>query len=371
MVDMNYNNGTLASTVGVQLNSATAVEYGSTINFGTGNQVETDNDYYEFTPTGPLETPTPTSPINGATGQSTTPTLQASAFTGGSGVHQDSQFQVCSNSTCTGGSDPLRDYTAGSATTSWVVSPALTGGTTYFWRVRYQDDANDWSGWSAMTGTPRGEFTTLSASYGVTFSGTNAGNPGTQNGETDNTTTGWTNILNNGTTNVWSSNQTLPFSFDFYGSPVTQYKISCNGLLTFDTAASGPPSGDNVVLPSATAPDKSIAFFWDTYGATSGNDEASVKTFGTSPDRQLWIRWLSLSLGASSYSYFALVLEETTNNIYAVRYNYFSGSVASTAGVQLDSSTGVTYNDSITINWTGTSDVAESNNDYYTFTPTP
>ncbi|MFZ5468158.1 MAG: hypothetical protein ACOZIN_01870, partial [Myxococcota bacterium] len=39
----------------------------------------------------------------------------------------------------------------GGATTSWLVAPALTEGTQYFWQVRYQDSVGGWSNFSNET----------------------------------------------------------------------------------------------------------------------------------------------------------------------------------------------------------------------------
>ena len=41
---------------------------------------------------------------------------------------------------------------------------------------------------------------------------------------------------------AWSTVQTLPFAFNFNGSPVTQYKVSTSGVLTFDANAATAPS---------------------------------------------------------------------------------------------------------------------------------
>ncbi len=48
--------------------------------------------------------------------------------------------------------------------------------------------------------------------------------------------TGWTSIQAASATPVWSATQSLPFSFNFNGAPVTQYKVSTTGILTFDIA---------------------------------------------------------------------------------------------------------------------------------------
>ena len=76
-------------------------------------------------------------------------------------------------------------------------------------------------------------FWAQTSTYTVSFSA-NAGNPLGLNTDADASTAGWT-AIHAGTlsANAWSPAQTIPFAFQFYGSPVTQYKVSANGLLTF------------------------------------------------------------------------------------------------------------------------------------------
>jgi len=63
-----------------------------------------------------------------------------------------------------------------------------------------------------------------------------AGNPQGLNTQRDNLTSQWTSITTGPySTNAWSTPQTLPFAFEVYGQPVTQYRVSQNGLLTFNT----------------------------------------------------------------------------------------------------------------------------------------
>ncbi len=206
-----------------------------------------------------------------------------------------------------------------------------------------------------------------------------AGNPGGLNTETDNSTVGWTTILNGGiASNLWSFPVTIPFSFNFYGQPVTSFRVSPNGLLTFSTATTNPPN-DNVALPSATMPDSTIAVFWDRFTAappTGSNDRVYYKVFGSAPNRQLWIKWYSMEYGnptassSSVYAYFACVLEEGTNKIFLVDYNYHfpSTGFTTTVGVQDNSTTAVqvTASPSIDLNTGGSSN---ADNDYYEFTP--
>ena len=62
--------------------------------------------------------------------------------------------------------------------------------------------------------------------------------------------TSWTSILaGNNASPAWSPTQTIPFSFDFNGSAVTDYKVSSSGVLTFTTSAATAPGYTNVAIP--------------------------------------------------------------------------------------------------------------------------
>ncbi|MBK9479022.1 MAG: hypothetical protein IPN99_09335 [Bacteroidetes bacterium] len=157
---------------------------------------------------------------------------------------------------------------------------------------------------------------------------------------------GWNNIL--GATNAnpaWSATQTLPFGFSFNGAPVTQYKVSSSAILTFDVAtALAAPTYTKAALPSALIPDNSVCI-WGLAGKGT-NDYVSTKTFGTAPNRQYWIHFSSFGYGTvasdgSNYTYWSIVLEETSNNIYIVdsRTGGYASTKKVSAGIQINSTT--------------------------------
>ncbi|MEO1381666.1 MAG: hypothetical protein AAFV78_00330, partial [Bacteroidota bacterium] len=212
------------------------------------------------------------------------------------------------------------------------------------------------------------------ASYQVSFSD-GTGNPGGLNTETDAASVAtWDTVLNASlAANTWSAPATIPFPFDFFGSPVTQYVVSGNGLLTFDVnaALTTPPVNANTDLPNALLPDSTIAAMWDEFTVNppiGTNDRVVSKTFGTAPDRQHWIKWFSYEIGGVGFSYFAIVLEEKTNRVYVVDlYSAGSPLLTTTVGVQLDASTAVQFgNDSIPQAGNGS---GNADNDYWEFTP--
>lgn len=190
--------------------------------------------------------------------------------------------------------------------------------------------------------------------------------------------TGWTSIQAASATPVWSSTQTLPFAFNFNGAPVTQYKISTTGVLTFDVAtALAAPSATNLSLPNAAIPNKSVCVWGITCSGT--NDNIVTKTFGTAPNRQYWVQYSSCSnvANANIFAYWAFVFDETTNKIHIVdqRTAATSGAtaIAITAGVQINSTTALSVSGSPALASTTATTAGNydgpADNTYYTFTP--
>jgi hypothetical protein len=210
-----------------------------------------------------------------------------------------------------------------------------------------------------------------------------AGNPGGLNTDADASTTAWIEaIAPTASANSWSDTIGIPFAFDFYGTPVTHFKVSGNGVVTFDTSATALPSDINTNLPAtagANIPNNSILGFWDSFSGAPNlgtNDRVYTKLFGTAPNRQLWIRYHSYEYGlsatggaASSFTYWAMAIEEGTNKVYVIDQNYHSGGAALTAtvGVQKDATVAVQFADSLMIMAAGGS--ANPDNDYYEFIP--
>jgi len=123
-----------------------------------------------------------------------------------------------------------------------------------------------------------------------------AGNPGGINQEMDYEIGSWTLAMDGGfTTNKWSNAISLPFAFEFYGQNFTSAHASANGVLTF-TNNPGSVPGNNTSLPSNALPDYSVAAFWEEFALTPpilSGDDVMIKTFGTAPNRQFWIKWVS------------------------------------------------------------------------------
>jgi hypothetical protein len=203
-------------------------------------------------------------------------------------------------------------------------------------------------------------------------------NPGNLNNDLEQpfgANAGWDSIQAPNAGAVWSPIKTIPFAFNFNGVAVTQYKISTTGILTFDVAtALAAPSAINAVLPSALIPNKSVVIWGVSAGGV--NDKIITKTFGTAPNRQHWISLSSYSHGSNAniYSYWSVVLDETTNKIHIVDQRTGASSGAVSFGLTL----GLQFTSASAMNVAGSPAVATTNNGqselpddntYYSFIP--
>ena len=187
--------------------------------------------------------------------------------------------------------------------------------------------------------------------------------------------TTWTTILSPSATPAWSTNQTVPFSFSFNNAAVSSFKVSNSGVLTFDVATSlAAPSFTKAALPNATIPNNSVCI-WGL-GGIGSNDNVVSKTFGTAPNRQLWIQFSSYGYGTtmsdgSNFTYWSIVLEETTNNIHIVdnRTGGYTGTALVSAGIQVNSSSAYSVALSPNLASLAQTDPTPADNSYYTFIP--
>jgi hypothetical protein len=117
---------------------------------------------------------------------------------------------------------------------------------------------------------------------------------------------------------VMSSSQTIPWTYDFYGTSYSTYKVSDNGYITFD-AAETTSNPNNIALPNAAAPKAAIFGFWDDLKsqyttALTTNSLVISYTVGTAPNRQHIIKWFqSMPAGLPTndkYLIFAVALKE-------------------------------------------------------------
>ncbi len=179
---------------------------------------------------------------------------------------------------------------------------------------------------------------------------------------------GWTTTFGPAAVPTWSAVQTLPFTFMFDGMPVTSYKVSNSGCVTFDVATLvPPPSFTAVAIPSATVPDKSVCALG--LRGTGANDNVVTKTFGTAPNRQFWISFNSYSnANANDYLYYSIVLEETSNKIF-IADQRTSGTASMSLGVQVNAATGWSVAGSPAVPSLTSANFDVTDNTYYAFIP--
>ncbi len=129
-----------------------------------------------------------------------------------------------------------------------------------------------------------------------------------------------------------SAAQMIPFNWSFYGQEVTEYLISDNGYITFNTDQTTSVS-DNTVLPNVAAPNLAIFAYWDDLKLDDGA-EIRIANHGEAPHRMHVIQWYGAeSLTDGTPFYFAIRLYECGD--FDIVHNH--GSTANggaTVGVQ-------------------------------------
>ncbi|MFN0188536.1 MAG: hypothetical protein ACKVQV_07530, partial [Bacteroidia bacterium] len=175
----------------------------------------------------------------------------------------------------------------------------------------------------------------------------------------------WTVLRAPSATPAWSAVTNLPFAFNFNGAAVTQFKVSTSGVLTFTTGAATVPAYSTLALPNATIPDNSVCIMG--IRGTGTNDNVVTKTFGSAPNRQYWLFFSSYSNAtANAWTYWSIVLEETTNKIYIVDQRH-SGPYNASAGIQINSTTAIAIAGSPALATVATADPSAADNTYYEF----
>ena len=122
----------------------------------------------------------------------------------------------------------------------------------------------------------------------------------------------------------------LGFSFAFDGTTYTSCKVSSNGWLTFNTAASGSSIGNSLATGTATERPR-VAPFWDDLDGGGGT--ASYLTTGTAPNRTFtfeWANWIRYgNSGGPSFSMQVQLVEGT--NVVRFVYTQLAGAPISGA----------------------------------------
>ncbi len=199
--------------------------------------------------------------------------------------------------------------------------------------------------------------------------------------------TGWSTLWSgNGTAAAaYSPSMALPFPFTFNGNVVTHFKASNSGSVTFDTASTVLAPYGNTALPSASVANNSINVLgvkpssWVS-GSTTYTSTIVTKSFGSAPNRQFWIQYNFFSEANinSGWTYWSVVLEETSNKVYIVDMKTLcvttagarcNNNVKMSAGLQMNSTTAYSINGSPNLgaNNIATNIFDASDNKYYEF----
>jgi hypothetical protein len=140
------------------------------------------------------------------------------------------------------------------------------------------------------------------------------------------------------------------FDFYFYGTPVTNIRISTNGYITFGTEGT---DYSNDSIPNENSPNAIIAPFWDDLNLTGLTGERGVwwDILGSAPNRQLVIEWYqvpSFDYGTETYS-FVVILYESNDKIKFQYLDVDSGTINdfgayATVGIEnFDGTEGIQY----------------------------
>jgi hypothetical protein len=124
---------------------------------------------------------------------------------------------------------------------------------------------------------------------------------------------------------VVSDSTPLPFAFDYFGAPVTNWVMSSNGNLQLTTGA-GSDEYRNVAIPDASPPNAMVAPFWDDLVVTRTPMPAAARvlTTGSAPNRVFvaeWANYRPITAPDATALTFQVKLYETTN---VVEFHYCS-----------------------------------------------
>lgn len=146
----------------------------------------------------------------------------------------------------------------------------------------------------------------------------------------------------------------LPFSFTYYGSPVSSVNISSNGWINFSTTSA--TSGFGFALPAAGQPNNAI------HGVTANLTLAAAGVLeyyvdGSAPNRRFVVRYEAVPFSSSTGNVtFEIHLLETSNIIEIHTESCTNTSLAKAQGVENATGTVATTvsGRNNTTNWTGT-----------------
>jgi hypothetical protein len=144
----------------------------------------------------------------------------------------------------------------------------------------------------------------------------------------NNYTGSWTSATS--TDDNMTASQTMPFAFTYFGTAVTNFRVSTNGWMSLSSASSASSFTNDLDVNTATRT-AVLAPFWDDLvttgnpgnGTTGLNQSMKWQLDGTAPNRVLTLEWIGMErfLFASPNLNFQVKLYETSNNIEFVYGN--------------------------------------------------
>ena len=232
---------------------------------------------------------TPSSPANGATVTSSTPTFSWT----GSGPSYD--LQVSTSSTFS----PTTIDTSTSST-SYTPTTALSSGT-YYWRVRAYNSYGDISDWSTTRSFTVSTTTTISAPTGVTataYSGV--------------VTVSWNAVTGASSYKIYYSTSSTvsktSYSYYVYGLTSTSFDIGLNNGTTYYFIVTASDSSSNESSASSTVSAKPTL--------SSFAPSAPTAVTATKGNGQVTLSWTSVS-GATSYYIYWGTTSSVSRNIFS------------------------------------------------------
>ncbi|WP_445454483.1 T9SS type A sorting domain-containing protein [Flavobacterium sp. 25HG05S-40] len=136
----------------------------------------------------------------------------------------------------------------------------------------------------------------------------------------------------------YSNAITLPFSFSFLGSSVTQLWASTNGYLTFTNPSSISAANQRApqTLPSSTNPSNLISLFWHDMDMRTAGD-IKYYTIGTAPNRKFVMEFNAIPSFSGGLLHSGQAVLNETSNIVQV---YISSSAAATKSLGIENTGG-------------------------------
>jgi hypothetical protein len=157
----------------------------------------------------------------------------------------------------------------------------------------------------------------------------------------------------------------IGFDFDFYCTTYSQFVISSNGFITFDTVGTVNGCCSGQVLPNTSIPNNLIALGWTDLVPNNAGGQIDYFTVGTAPNRQLVVNFINTPrTGGANPITAQIVLHEGSNAIDVHSINVPSGGQTTQGIENIDGTSGLAIPGRNSGTWS-------ASNDGYRFSPDP